>query len=764
MGKVFKIIIGIGLIIVSIYYPGLTGFTAQYLFAAGAGLALSGVADFVRKHDIAELAGSRLRLGFSSTGSRRLLVGEVRSSGQVVFVDTTGAGNDIFWMVVAVAAHEVDSFGDFYLDDELVTFSGDDATGDFTGVFSRYTHTGADAQAADTALVAASNFWTTDHKLSGVAYFVAKFIHDQDKFPSGLMIPSVVTKGAKVYDPRLDSTVQGGSGSHRSDDETTWAWSDNPALIWMWYRMLAADKGGCGVPVARLDFASVIAAANICEEPVTLKAGGTVERYTCNTTLDTARKRGDNVDAILTSMAGWQIYSSGTWSVFAGASAASSLTLGEGDLRGPVSMVANTSRRERVNGVRGLFIDPNKSWQSRDLPTRQDAAALADHNGEEMWADVELPATTNGPTGQRLMQIKLNFAKGGRTINYPANLKAMQVRAGDIVTLDLPRWSISGDTYRVIKWVMVPTGDEGGNVGLGIDLVLREELGTEYDWDETTDEVTETTADPLALPFGFPFNTQLGPAATQDQGNGTLRTVAHGVQSGTARDGDAFTFNPAWQSIPEIIFLSGGVSHDPVALAAAAEHAQDFQPIDVSTSGFTASLKIKELSAAPTNETDGDGTGAEVAWHSGNSPGPNWQGGKENATEAWNDTYTYTWDWTAFAASFMGYDITGAITVGLYTNDGGGWVLRATKALNAVGSNITINGDSQSIIVDGLTSNAGGEEYGMDVESTSGLGGTLNDVVSVTWANVAIPTGQTATPVGASNVPFLVVGNAQSGV
>ncbi len=38
-------------------------------------------------------------------------------------------------------------------------------------------------------------------------------------------------KGRPVYDPRLDSTREGGSGSHRQDDPSTWEWSNNAALV-----------------------------------------------------------------------------------------------------------------------------------------------------------------------------------------------------------------------------------------------------------------------------------------------------------------------------------------------------------------------------------------------------------------------------------------------------------------------------------------------------------------------------------------------------
>ena len=57
-----------------------------------------------------------------------------------------------------------------------------------------------------------------------------------------------------LYDPRMDSTVAGGSGAQRADDQTTWVWDDdacrNPALALLFYLLgwringeLAVGKG-----------------------------------------------------------------------------------------------------------------------------------------------------------------------------------------------------------------------------------------------------------------------------------------------------------------------------------------------------------------------------------------------------------------------------------------------------------------------------------------------------------------------------------------
>src|SRR3546814_16439965 len=49
-------------------------------------------------------------------------------------------------------------------------------------------------------------------------------------FAAGVPEPQWIGKWVRVYDPRKDSTYPGGSGSHRALNESTYEWSDNPAL------------------------------------------------------------------------------------------------------------------------------------------------------------------------------------------------------------------------------------------------------------------------------------------------------------------------------------------------------------------------------------------------------------------------------------------------------------------------------------------------------------------------------------------------------
>ena len=98
-------------------------------------------------------------------------------------------------------------------------------------------HFGSDTQSASSLLSEISN-WGNEHKLSGLAYLALKFTWNPDKFGSLPTVQAVV-KGRKVYNPNLDGTLTGGSGSHRKDTSSTWEFSDNPILQLLDYLRLS---------------------------------------------------------------------------------------------------------------------------------------------------------------------------------------------------------------------------------------------------------------------------------------------------------------------------------------------------------------------------------------------------------------------------------------------------------------------------------------------------------------------------------------------
>lgn len=93
-------------------------------------------------------------------------------------------------------------------------------------VFTHYL--GTAGQTADPTMVAAfaAQGIIYADALPGIAYSVAKIPPD---VTSGYPNFVALIKGRLLYDARLDSTA-GGTGTHRANDSSTWAYSTNPAL------------------------------------------------------------------------------------------------------------------------------------------------------------------------------------------------------------------------------------------------------------------------------------------------------------------------------------------------------------------------------------------------------------------------------------------------------------------------------------------------------------------------------------------------------
>lgn len=142
--------------------------------------------------------------------------------------------------------------------------SGDDPAKIYRMVFNA--HHGADDQTVDPMLNASQSAkFTSNHRLRGIAYIAASFQYDEKGMFTSVPELTVVVKGKKLYDPRLDGSITGGSGSHRIADPTTYEWSNNAALTLLDY--IHQDYGK-GLASSLIDLQSFQTAANTADTVV----------------------------------------------------------------------------------------------------------------------------------------------------------------------------------------------------------------------------------------------------------------------------------------------------------------------------------------------------------------------------------------------------------------------------------------------------------------------------------------------------------------
>lgn len=113
--------------------------------------------------------------------------------------------------------------------------------------------------------------WTSASKLSGCLAIGWNFKFDKDGkvYASGLPAYGGVFKGEFAYDPRLDSSQPGGSGTHVLGDESTYAYTKNPALHAATYAYGRYESGikifGIGIDGDGIDWSAVASWANDCD-------------------------------------------------------------------------------------------------------------------------------------------------------------------------------------------------------------------------------------------------------------------------------------------------------------------------------------------------------------------------------------------------------------------------------------------------------------------------------------------------------------------
>ena len=432
-------------------------------FAIGAGLSLVSRA-LMPKLNAGSQMGGRSVTTREAAHSRKIIYGRARIGGNIVYLESTGTDNKYLWLVVAVAGHEIDAFESVWFNDNKIW--GDGNYFNNWGSFVSISFYEGDQTAADSALVSASSKWTTDHKLLDTAYMVLKLTYDVDKFANGLPNISTIVRGKKVLDPSDNST----------------AWSDNPALCA--YDYLRDTKYGLGETAANILTASVTTAKGVCDETVSLAAGGTQKRYTINGVVDTANSIKSNIEQMLGSMIGRLVYSGGQFEIHAGAYVAPAFTVDESVAVGEITVQTKQSRRNAYNGVKGVFLSEDDNYILADYPA-QISSSYATADGDPIYLDMALPFTTNNIRAQRIAKLALFRSRQQEAITIPCNLSALRFKVGENINVTNARLGYSNKIFEVVGYSMDFASD--GQIVVNVDAI--ETASSIWAWATSDEEV-----------------------------------------------------------------------------------------------------------------------------------------------------------------------------------------------------------------------------------------------------------------------------------
>jgi hypothetical protein len=435
----------------------------------------------------------RLTATLDPTSPRKIVFGNTAMATDVRYQAFTGTKQEYLEQIVCVASHKVQSIDELWLDNEKAWTAAGGAQGRFVGFLT----VNAVLEGTSANGITIDSVWTASCTLTGCAYLRLKFllVHDDGKggndspFASGVSSRMTIRgKGAFVYDPRLDSTVAGGSGTQRADDQTTWAWNDNasrnPALQELFYELGWKIGGklavGKGLPKARLDLPSFQIGANTCDESIALNGGGTEARYRSDGVLSESDDPGAVRDNLCATMN----------AVLRDAGGKLALTVLHNDLATPVSPSGRTAFDERdimgeiqfdqtpdlaqsFNIVRGTRIDPSDQalYNLVDFPE----VKITSPDGIDRIDTVAYPMVQSNGQAQRLAKQRLQRNQYQGRISFTGKPSFWGMSLGDVFPLTLAAFGWNAKLFRC-------AGQKINRWG-ATEIVAVEENAAIYAWD-----------------------------------------------------------------------------------------------------------------------------------------------------------------------------------------------------------------------------------------------------------------------------------------
>jgi len=561
MGKIIKGILAVGLILLGTLTPGLQfvgpmaflgTVSAGTLLAIGVTMALGLVAEIALAPKIPKAQLSRLNVSLDPSTPRKAVFGTTAMALDLRYHEISGSDQEYADYIICGAAHEVASIDKLYFEEKL---AWDSSTG-IQSTYSGYlTVTAREVgTSGNTISINGGSKWGASRRLTGCAYIHLRIKRtgNSKKTESPLVsgLPSRLTlvgEGALLYDPRLDSTVTGGSGAHRTNDQTTWGSytnpddCDNPALQLLWWLLGWEINGklsvGCGVPAARIDLESFITAANICDEIVNLNGGGTQFRYRASGVATDADDRLDIINTLLATMNGTLRDSGGklTLKILQNDLAEWVLKFNDGDILDEFKWDQTRGLSDSYNRARGRYVDPSADslYQMVEYPE----VSLPSPDGIERSVTIDLAYVEDGRRAQRIAKqiLQRNQYRGAFTATFTA--KAMGCAVGDVVLLSFSPLGWSNKPFRVIQHEIAMNGQ--------VAMALVEENAAIYAWDNDESAPVTPTAptvyDPLNHPTIWAGSTSNWSEVADDDGYRPEDDATKGAPSGTTvggRDAD----------------------------------------------------------------------------------------------------------------------------------------------------------------------------------------------------------------------------------
>lgn len=505
MGKIVKVVAAVGLIV-----AGAISGNPQ-LILAGISIGSSALAKKPKAPKNSPEALDRLRASIDPRTPRKAAVGITALATDIRDEEFTGSQTYLHRFIV-VASHKIQEVTSIFFDDKVAWTLAGGVQGEFVG----YLTVAPILEGSAANAINISARMGSTRRYTGLAYVHLRYkLTGNSKKTDSPFAQSITTritvrgKGAFIYDPRLDSTVPGGSGAHRAATQSTWAWSDtacrNPALQLLWFllgwkitnpvtsaQLLVVGKG---IPPARIDLASFAIAANLCDEAVALAAGGTEPRYRADGVWSEGDPPTTVIDMLKASMNADMDDVDGKLrlTIFHNDLASPVANFTANDVLGDFDWQPSSPLDQSFNIVRGVYTDASDTslYQPVDYP--QIEAASPD--GIDRIDTFDLPMVQSAAQAQRLARLRLNRQKFGGVFEATFQATAWAAQKNSAITLTFPAAGFTSKLFRVAEMELREDGT--------VPIKLREESTAIYGY--------VADAAPVAAVATTPYNLTLNP-------------------------------------------------------------------------------------------------------------------------------------------------------------------------------------------------------------------------------------------------------------
>lgn len=375
----------------------------------------------------------------AAASAKTVVYGKCISAGTLFFSEEQAGDQtdgELLHLAITLAGCPISSVGAVYLGDDTIESYEDNA--------SYEVH--IDRQTADPYMLKNCPSWKEDMIGKGISWLRLTLKFNAEKFPSGIPNVTVEKNGRAVYDPRTGKTQ----------------FSDNAALcILDYYRTYLK------VPDSDINWDQFQEAANICDETVSNGDGTTDRRYRLNGEFDLSENKASILEEMIKTCAGEVTYIAGKHGIIVGAYyGPATEVITESQLAGDIEIMPEVSQSEKVNTIKGTFIDPEQKYTEVDFPTVSVSDWVVE-DGVEISQDLKLRFVTSEFQAQRLADIKLKRTRISRTMNITMNLSGYRYRPGMYVKVNLPSLGIINTEMRVTDWKF--------GIQNGVQLTLKQE-------------------------------------------------------------------------------------------------------------------------------------------------------------------------------------------------------------------------------------------------------------------------------------------------